>query len=50
MIIQENCQDIYEGAKQINKDRAVKGQEEEIIEETTVDGQEEDIKEETTEE
>ncbi len=50
MIIQENCQDIYEGAKQINKDRAVKGQEEEIIEGTTVDGQEEDIKEETTEE
>ena len=34
-ILQENCQDIYEDAKQINNDRAQKEQESEIKEEIT---------------
>ena len=34
-MLQENCQDIYEDAKQINNDRAQKEQESEIIEEIT---------------
>lgn len=33
--VQENCQDIYEGAKQINEDRAEKEQEAEINEEVS---------------
>ena len=34
-VLQENCQDIYEDAKQINNDRAQKEQESEIKEEIT---------------
>ncbi|MCR4585505.1 MAG: DUF6110 family protein [Lachnospiraceae bacterium] len=34
-ILQENCQDIYEDAKQINHDRAEKEQDSEIKEEIT---------------
>lgn len=41
--LQENCQDIYEGAKRINNDRARKEQDSEIKEEIT----EEDAKEDT---
>ncbi len=34
-VLQENCQDIYEDAQQINNDRAQKEQESEIKEEIT---------------
>lgn len=34
-VLQENCTDIYEGAKQINQERAAKEQEAEIDDETT---------------